>query len=131
MIEHNNIELKSVQSLHPYNANARTHSKQQINQIADSIQEFGFTNLVLIPHPDDIVLTRNQEPIFNGPLCEKELDMIFETCELRDVLAIQWVYESQIKLQPAKDPNCITTQLKKARRRNTNYHWAYPSTKQS
>ncbi len=55
MIEHNNIELKSIQSLQPYNANARTHSKRQINQIANSIQEFGFTNPVLISDDGQII----------------------------------------------------------------------------
>jgi len=55
MIEHNNIELKSIQSLQPYTANARTHSKQQINQISDSIQEFGFTNPVLISDDSQII----------------------------------------------------------------------------
>lgn len=34
--------------LHPYPRNARTHSKKQIRQIADSIRQFGFTNPLLI-----------------------------------------------------------------------------------
>lgn len=78
----------------------KNHWHQKIEQAKASNIEID----VPLPHPDDIVITRNQEPIFNGPLCEKELEMIFETCDLRDVLAIQWVYESQIKLQPAIDP---------------------------
>src|SRR4051794_34902668 len=35
-------------SLKPYAGNARTHSKQQIRQIADSIRQFGFTNPILV-----------------------------------------------------------------------------------
>ena len=35
-------------SLRPYERNARTHSKKQIRQIANSIERFGFTNPVLI-----------------------------------------------------------------------------------
>ena len=35
-------------SLTPWGYNARTHSKKQIRQIADSIRAFGFTNPVLI-----------------------------------------------------------------------------------
>ncbi|MBO6718882.1 MAG: ParB N-terminal domain-containing protein [Rhizobiaceae bacterium] len=35
-------------ALVPYVRNARTHSKKQIRQIADSIQRFGFTNPVLV-----------------------------------------------------------------------------------
>lgn len=34
--------------LKPYERNARTHSKKQVRQIADSIKEFGFTNPVLV-----------------------------------------------------------------------------------
>lgn len=44
----NHIELKPVEDLIPYAKNARTHSEDQVNQIAASITEFGFTNPVLI-----------------------------------------------------------------------------------
>lgn len=37
-----------ISALRPYPKNARTHSPKQIRQIAKSIQEFGFTNPVLI-----------------------------------------------------------------------------------
>ena len=42
------LEYLSVTSLHPYERNARTHSKKQIRQIAKSIERFGFINPVLI-----------------------------------------------------------------------------------
>jgi len=42
------IEFISIGRLRPYPRNARTHSKKQIRQIADSIREFGFTNPILI-----------------------------------------------------------------------------------
>ncbi len=42
------LEYVSVTSLRPYDRNARTHSKKQIRQIANSIGRFGFTNPVLI-----------------------------------------------------------------------------------
>ena len=35
-------------ALRPWAGNARTHSKKQLRQIADSIRTFGFTNPVLI-----------------------------------------------------------------------------------
>jgi hypothetical protein len=49
------MELVAVARLKPYGANARTHSKKQIRQIADSIQRFGFTNPVLIDDEGMIV----------------------------------------------------------------------------
>jgi DNA modification methylase len=42
------IELRSVKALRPSPRNARTHSKAQIAQIARSINQFGFTNPVLV-----------------------------------------------------------------------------------
>ena len=42
------LEYVSVPSLRRYDRNARTHSKKQIKQIANSIERFGFTNPVLI-----------------------------------------------------------------------------------
>jgi len=42
------IEYIPIAELHPSVRNARTHSKKQIRQIADSIEVFGFTNPVLI-----------------------------------------------------------------------------------
>jgi hypothetical protein len=42
------IEPMAVARLRPSARNARTHSKKQIRQIADSIARFGFTNPILI-----------------------------------------------------------------------------------
>jgi ParB-like chromosome segregation protein Spo0J len=39
---------RPITSLVNYSHNARTHSKRQIIQIADSIKEFGFSNPVLL-----------------------------------------------------------------------------------
>lgn len=49
------IEMLSCAALVPYAKNSRTHSKEQIAQIARSIQEFGFTNPVLIDGHGGIV----------------------------------------------------------------------------
>src|SRR6476469_7874970 len=44
-----------IDSLRPYAGNARTHSKRQIRQIANSIQRFGFCNPVLIDNQRQII----------------------------------------------------------------------------
>jgi hypothetical protein len=44
-----------VASLRPYPGNARTHSKRQVRQIADSIRQFGFNNPVLIGEDGEII----------------------------------------------------------------------------
>jgi DNA modification methylase len=42
------IETVAIGSLRPYAGNARTHSKKQIRQIANSIKRFGFNNPILV-----------------------------------------------------------------------------------
>ena len=42
------LRLIPPDRLRPWARNARTHSKKQVRQIADSIREFGFANPVLI-----------------------------------------------------------------------------------
>lgn len=44
-----------ISELTPYANNARTHDKKQIDQIAASIKEFGFTNPVLIDGASEII----------------------------------------------------------------------------
>lgn len=42
------IELWSVDRLVPYERNSRTHTPEQVDQIAASISEFGFVNPILV-----------------------------------------------------------------------------------
>jgi DNA modification methylase len=49
------VEYRSPSDLKPYSQNARTHTKHQIRQIADSIRTFGFTNPVLVDCNDRII----------------------------------------------------------------------------
>ena len=49
------IEPLPIGALKPYPRNARTHSKKQIRQIADSIRRFGFTNPVLVDADGGII----------------------------------------------------------------------------
>lgn len=49
------IAIKSVGSLTPYARNARTHSDDQIAQIAASMKEWGWTNPVLIDEGGGII----------------------------------------------------------------------------
>jgi ParB-like chromosome segregation protein Spo0J len=49
------IEMVDPDRLIPYLRKARTHTPEQVNQIAASMQEFGFTNPILIGE-DDLVI---------------------------------------------------------------------------
>ena len=49
------IEIWPTARLVPYTRNARTHSPEQVAQIAASIVEFGFTNPILVDSMDGII----------------------------------------------------------------------------
>jgi len=49
------IQQSPVEALKPYERNARTHSRKQIQQIAKSILQFGFVNPVLIDTNNRII----------------------------------------------------------------------------
>lgn len=51
----NKLEYLPIAKLSAYETNSRTHSKDQIAQIAASISEFGFTNPVLIDPENTII----------------------------------------------------------------------------
>ena len=49
------IEYRPTTSLEPYENNSRTHSEAQVEQVARSIGEFGFTNPILIDETGTII----------------------------------------------------------------------------
>lgn len=51
----NKIEVWPIDKLTPYERNARTHSDEQVDKIAASIQEFGFVNPVLVDSEHGII----------------------------------------------------------------------------
>lgn len=50
-----NIVYKNIKDLKPYKKNAKKHPKEQVEQIANSIKEFGFTQPVLIDKNNCVV----------------------------------------------------------------------------
>lgn len=53
--ERNKIVSKPIKELKPYKKNAKKHPKEQVEQIANSIKEFGFTQPVLIDSENNVV----------------------------------------------------------------------------
>ena len=52
---HSALSLQPIDRLIPYARNSRTHSPEQVAQIAASIREFGFTNPVLIDEQGGVI----------------------------------------------------------------------------
>jgi len=68
----------------PYQLNSRTHSDEQVNQVASSIKEFGFTNPILIDESGGIIAGHGRL------LAAKKLGMIeVPTIELSGLTAAQ------------------------------------------
>tara|TARA_B110000908_G_C10134097_1_gene393609 strand:+ start:226 stop:855 length:630 start_codon:yes stop_codon:yes gene_type:complete len=53
--EHYQHSIQKVSDLIPYVNNSRTHSDEQVSQVASSIKEFGFTSPVLIDESGGII----------------------------------------------------------------------------
>lgn len=54
-MDHYELEQVKTEVLIPYALNSRTHSDDQVSQIAASIREFGFTNPVLIDEEKNLI----------------------------------------------------------------------------
>ena len=55
MSEKLNIIYRPIKELKPYKKNAKKHNKEQVEQIANSIKEFGFTQPVIIDKHNSVV----------------------------------------------------------------------------
>jgi ParB-like chromosome segregation protein Spo0J len=49
------VEYRLLESLVPFARNPRTHSDEQVAQIAASIKEFGFTNPILLDGDNGVI----------------------------------------------------------------------------
>lgn len=54
MTQHQQV-TRAVNELIPYANNSRTHDDRQIDQVAESIKEFGFTNPILIDEDNGVI----------------------------------------------------------------------------
>ena len=50
-----NIVYRQIKDLKPYKKNAKKHSKEQVEQIVNSIKEFGFTQPVIVDKNNEVV----------------------------------------------------------------------------
>lgn len=55
IVEPERLESMALSDLRPHDRNPRTHSKKQVEQIAESIRRFGFTNPVLVDRDGQVI----------------------------------------------------------------------------
>lgn len=105
------IEMLECAALVPYARNSRTHSKEQIAQIARSIQEFGFTNPVLIDGQGGIVAGHGRvmaaQSLGVGSVPCLRVDWLTEAQKKAYVIA-----DNQLALQAGWDDAILSAEIK-------------------
>lgn len=105
------IETLPIDALVPYARNARTHSPQQVAQIAASIREFGFTNPVLIDAAGGIVAGHGRvmaaKSLGVGSVPCLRVDWLTEAQRRAYVLA-----DNQLALQAGWDDELLAGELR-------------------
>jgi ParB family transcriptional regulator, chromosome partitioning protein len=104
------IVQKSVDKLIPYVNNSRTHSDEQIAQIASSIKEFGWTNPILVDGENGIIAGHGRL-LAARKLGYKEVP----TIELKDLTETQRkayiIADNRLALNAGWDNEMLTIEL--------------------
>ena len=102
--------LRSVDDLIPYVNNSRTHSDEQITQVASSIKEFGFTNPILIDEDNSIIAGHGRV------LASKKLNLDEVPCIVLNGLTDQQkkayvIADNQLALNAGWDLDLLKTEI--------------------
>jgi DNA modification methylase len=104
------ITVKKVDSLIPYVKNSRTHSPDQVAQIAASIKEFGWTNPILVDG-DNGIIAGHGRLMAARKLGHKEVP----TIELKDLTETQKkayiIADNRLALNAGWDNEMLTIEL--------------------
>ena len=111
MTQNRKLEWRSVSTLIPYARNSRTHSDEQIAQIAASIKEFGWTNPILIDGDNGIIAGHGRLSAARK-LGHEEVPVI----ELKDLTETQRkayiIADNRLALNAGWDNEMLTIELK-------------------
>ena len=102
--------LKNVNELIPYKNNARTHSKEQITKIANSIAKFGFTNPILI-HGDNNIIAGHGRLLAAQQLGIKEVPVIDLSYMSKDEARAYVIADNKLALDAGWDNELLKLEL--------------------
>ncbi len=104
------ITWRSVEDLIPYARNSRTHSKDQVAQIAASIREFGWTNPILVDG-DGTIIAGHGRVMAARKLGEKDVPCI-ELGHLTDAQKRAYVIaDNQLALNAGWDAEMLKVEI--------------------
>lgn len=105
------LQYRRAADLVPYANNSRTHSKEQVGQIVESIKEFGFTNPILIDEAGGIIAGHGRLEAANALGMEEvptiTLEGISEAQKRAYVIA-----DNRLALNAGWDIEALTSELK-------------------
>jgi len=105
------LELWSVEKLVPYARNPRTHTDEQINEIADSILEFGWTNPILIDRDSGIIAGHGR--LFAAQKLGLNVVPVIELTHLDEVQRRAYlIADNKLALNADWDETLLTEELK-------------------
>lgn len=105
-------QLTPIHALHPHPANPRTHSTAQVDALASSLLQFGFTNPLLVSNDGTTVLAGHGRLLAAKRLGLTEVPTITvsPTLTAADQLAIV-ISDNQIALESTWDTNLLISEL--------------------
>jgi len=105
------LELWSVEKLVPYARNPRTHTDEQVNEIADSILEFGWTNPILIDRDSGIIAGHGR--LFAAQKLGLNVVPVIELTHLDEVQRRAYlIADNKLALNADWDEKLLTEELK-------------------
>lgn len=105
------LQYRRASDLTPYANNSRTHSKEQVGQIVESIKEFGFTNPILIDEAGGIIAGHGRFEAANA-LCMEEVPTITLTGLSEAQKRAYVIADNRLALNAGWDIEALTSELK-------------------
>lgn len=105
------LQYRRAADLTPYANNSRTHSKEQVGQIVESIKEFGFTNPILIDEAGGIIAGHGRLEAANA-LGMEEVPTITLTGLSEAQKRAYVIADNRLALNAGWDIEALTSELK-------------------
>ena len=104
------FELRDVEKLIPYANNSRTHSEEQIQQVVNSIKEFGFINPVIVAK-DGVIIAGHCRVLAAKRLGMKRVPCVLQSHLTPTQLRAYVIADNQLALNAGWDEETLAKEL--------------------
>lgn len=102
---------RKIRDLKPYAMNARTHTAEQVERIAASIQRFGWTNAVLIKGEDDTILAGHGRVLAGDLLGIEEAPVVIARGWSEETIRAYVLADNKLALDAGWDDEILKAEL--------------------